>query len=331
MKAAVVGLPGTFLEAATSDLFRLHPPAGVILFRRNIADPDQLLLLTQALRAVLPPGAVLMLDQEGGRVARLAPPHWAAHPACGRIGALWDTRPDDAARAAWVHGALIGAQVAAAGFTVACAPVLDLRLPGAHDVIGDRAFHADPVAVGRLGRSMAAGLLAAGVQPVIKHAPGHGRATADSHLALPVVAANDIDADLLPFLINADSPWAMTAHIVYPALDAALPATLSARVIQQVIRGRLDFSGVLVSDDLTMKALSGDPSSLAGQALAAGCDLALHCSGAPDATARLLADCPPASPATLGRLARAAGRAAAARTALDVVALRAERDALLAA
>jgi beta-N-acetylhexosaminidase len=303
----------------------------VILFRRNIVTPNQLADLVRDLRGALPPGAVLLVDQEGGRVARLGPPHWAAHPPCGAIGALWDEDPFRATRAAWVQGALVGAQVAAAGFDVACAPVLDLRLPGAHGVIGDRAFHADPVAAGRLGRAMAAGLLAAGVQPVMKHAPGHGRAMADSHAQLPRVDADDLDADLLPFLINADAPWAMTAHIAYAAFDEERPATLSAAVIQGVIRARLDFSGVLVSDDLTMKALSGSADDLARRALAAGCDLALHCSGEPAETACLLVSCPSISAAAAGRMAAAAARARIARRPLDVPALSAERDALLAA
>ena len=159
-------------------------------------------------------------------------------------------------RAAWLTGALIGLDCAAAGFDVVAAPVLDLAIPGAHAVIGDRALAEEPLAVARLGRAMAAGLLAAGVQPVGKHAPGHGRARVDSHLALPRVEANHLDADLLPFALNADLPWAMSAHIVYPAWDAALPATLSPTVIETIIRGRIGFEGVLVTDDLAMKALT---------------------------------------------------------------------------
>jgi beta-N-acetylhexosaminidase len=331
VKAGIVGIAGPALTGRERRMIRVCPPAGVILFRRNIVTPEQVSGLVRDLRGVLPPRAVLMVDQEGGRVARLGPPYWAPHPPCGAIGALWDADQARAVRAAWIQGALIGAQVAAAGFDVVCAPVLDRRLPGAHDVVGDRAFHADPVAVGRLGRAMASGLLAAGVQPVAKHVPGHGRATADSHHHLPRVDATDLDADLLPFLISADMPWAMTAHIAYAAFDADWPATLSASVIQGVIRGRLDFSGVLVSDDLTMKALSGTPAELARRALAAGCDLVLHCSGVEQQTAEVLAACPDLPAAGIARMRAAAVRAAAARRPLDVRALAVERDRLLAA
>ena len=234
-------------------------------------------------------------------------------------------------RAAWLTGALIGLDCAAAGFDVVAAPVLDLAVPGAHAVIGDRALAEDRVAVARLGRALAAGLLAAGVQPVGKHAPGHGRARVDSHLSLPRVEANDLDADLLPFALNADLPWAMSAHIVYPAWDAALPATLSPTVIEAIIRGRIGFEGVLVTDDLAMKALSGAPADLARQALAAGCDVALYCSGDFGADRGAAGAVPAAD-----RRARPRGLLPRGRSrrggvcALDAAALAAERDRLLA-
>ena len=248
-----------------------------------------------------------------------------------RIGVRIPRRPGWAGlRAAWLTGALIGLDCAAAGFDVVAAPVLDLAIPGAHAVIGDRALAEEPLAVARLGRAFAAGLLAAGVQPVGKHAPGHGRARVDSHFALPRVEANDLDADLLPFALNADLPWAMSAHIVYPAWDAALPATLSPTVIETIIRGRIGFEGVLVTDDLAMKALAGVPADLARQALAAGCDVALYCSGDFAPTAELLARCPPLTAAATARLASARALAARRRLALDGAALAAERDRLLA-
>jgi beta-N-acetylhexosaminidase len=262
-----------------------------------------------------------MVDQEGGRVARLRPPHWRAHPPAARLGSL---------RSAWLTGALIGLDCATAGFDVVTAPVLDLAIPGAHAVIGDRALAEEPVAVARLGRALAAGLLAAGVQPVAKHAPGHGRAHVDSHLALPRVEANHLDADLLPFALNADLPWAMSAHIVYPAWDAALPATLSPTVIEAIIRGRIGFHGVLVSDDLAMKALTGVPSDLARQALAAGCDVALYCSGEFAPTADLLTQCPPLTKVAVARLSAARALAARRHLPLDATVLAAERDRLLA-
>jgi beta-N-acetylhexosaminidase len=197
-------------------------------------------------------------------------------------------------------------------------------------VIGDRALGEEPHVVARLGRAVAAGLLAAGVQPVGKHAPGHGRARVDSHLSLPRVAANFLEADILPFALNADLPWAMSAHIVYPAWDATLSATLSPTVIATIIRGRMGFEGVLVTDDLAMKALSGAPADLARQALAAGCDVALYCSGEFAATADLLAHCPKLTVATLERLSRARALVARRRQPLDGAALAAERDRLLA-
>ena len=209
------------------------------------------------------------------------------------------------------------------------APVLDLLVPGAGAGIGDRAYAENPDAVAGLGRAMAVGLLAAGIQPVGKHAPGHGRAHVDSHHAMPVVDAPNLDADLLPFQRNAWLPWLMTAHIRYPAWDADQPATLSQRVIAEKIRGRIGFQGVLVSDDLAMHALSGSPAGRARGALAAGCDLALYCPGDPEGTAAVLAACPPATDAALARMAAARGLAQRRRLALDPPALADERDGLL--
>ena len=204
--------------------------------------------------------------------------------------------------------------------------MLDLSVPGAHDVIGDRALAQKPEMVARLGRAFAEGLLAAGMQPVGKHVPGHGRARVDSHLSLPVVEANDFDADLLPFARNADLPWMMSAHIVYPAFDPDLPATLSPFVIREVIRRRIGFDGVLVTDDLAMKALSGEPADLALQALNAGCDLALYCSGALSPTGALLSRCPSLTDAARRRMAWARARARRGRRHLDADTLTRERD-----
>ncbi len=297
----------------------------MILFARNIVEPAQLSALIAALRRVLPPDAVLMVDQEGGRVARLHPPHWRAHPPAAALRSP---------RAAWLTGALIGLDCAAAGFDVVAAPVLDLAVAGAHAVIGDRALGEQPAIVAKLGRSFAAGLLAAGIRPVMKHAPGHGRASVDSHFALPRVevnrGANDLDADLLPFALNADLPWAMSAHIVYPTWDAVLPATLSPTVIEAIIRGRIGFRGVLVTDDLAMKALTGSPADLACQALAAGCDIALYCAGDFEQTAELLARCPPLSEPAVSRLAASRAVALRRQLPLDAALLAAERDRLLA-
>jgi beta-N-acetylhexosaminidase len=330
MRAAIVGIAGPALSADEAALFRAHPPAGVILFARNIEAPRQLALLVAALRRVLAPAAVLMVDQEGGRVARLRPPHWRAHPPAAALGALFARHRSAGLRAAWLTGALIGFDCSSAGFDVAAAPVLDLAISGAHAVIGDRALADDPASVARLGRAVAAGLLAAGIQPVGKHAPGHGRASVDSHLALPRVEANHLEADLLPFALNTDLPWAMSAHIVYPAWDAALPATLSPTVIGTIIRRRIGFGGVLVTDDLAMKALSDRPADLARQALAAGCDIALYCSGEPAPTADLLATCPELTAPAAARLTAARTLAVRRRRPIDAAALAAERDRLLA-
>ncbi len=309
------------MSADEAALLRTHNPCGVILFARNIASSQQLRALIAALRRVLPAGAVLMVDQEGGRVARLRPPHWRGHPPAASLRSL---------RAAWLTGALIGLDCVGAGFDVVAAPVLDLAISGAHSVIGDRAFGEDPVWVGRLGRAFAAGLLAAGVQPIGKHIPGHGRARVDSHLELPRVEANDLDADLLPFALNADLPWAMSAHIVYPAWDPALPATLSPTVISTIIRGRIGFEGVLVTDDIAMRALSGSPAELARQALTAGCDVALYCSGEFGPTADLLEHCPTLSVAAMERLNSARALASRRRFPLDERMLADERSQLLA-
>ena len=293
-------------------------------------DPHQLAALTSALHRALPEGAPILVDQEGGRVARLRPPHWRAHPPAAAIGDLHASDAAAGLRAAWLTGALIGLDCAASGIDVVCAPVLDLRLPAMHDVIGDRGYSADPEAVAALGRAMAEGLLAAGVQPVGKHAPGHGRARVDSHRCLPVVDEGDLDADLVPFIGNADLPWMLTSHISYPALDPDRPATLSPRIIAEVIRGRIGFAGVLASDDLAMQALSGTPAERAVGALAAGCDVALYCPGDAAGNSAVLEACPALTDAARARMGAARDRAAACATRLDGDALAAERDRLLA-
>ncbi len=315
MKAAIVGVAGTSLTSAEAALFERHPPAGVILFARNIDSPEQV----GGLKASLPPDTLLLVDQEGGRVARLRPPHWRAHPPAAALVTE---------RLAWLSGALIGLDCAA--FDVVCAPVLDLRVPGAHDIVGDRSFGSDPARVAKLGRAFADGMMAAGVTPVMKHAPGHGRAAADSHLSLPRVDSAGLADDVRPFAANADLPWAMTAHIVYAPLDAARPATLSPVVIGTIIRDMIGFQGVLVSDDLAMHALDGPPEARALAALSAGCDLAAWCPGEPDGNARLLAACPEISAAALDRLSRARTFVTDRRQPLDGQALAAERDRLLA-
>ncbi len=325
MKPAIVGIGGPILSACEAECLLAHRPAGVILFARNVQEPAQLGALVESLRGVLPDRSVLMVDQEGGRVARLRPPHWRAHPSARSIGKLGG---EASMRAAWLSGALIGVECAAAGFDVVAAPVLDVASADGHDVIGDRAFADDAERVALLGRAFADGLLAAGVQPVGKHAPGHGRARADSHVQLPVL--DDVDAgDLLPFARNADLPWLMTAHVRYTSRDMNHPATQSRIIIESVIRAT-GFDGVLVSDDLAMQALSGSAEERALAALAAGCDIALHCSGKIEDMRGVLESLHDAPAVTLARLDAARRLAAASRVALDADALAAERDGLMA-
>lgn len=311
-------------------MLRATPPAGIILFGRNVQDPAQLATLVATLRDALPPEADIMVDQEGGRVARLRPPHWRAHPPGAALGILFAKDEEKGLRAAWLTGALIGTQCATAGFTIVAAPVLDLSIPGTHDVIGDRALARTPAAVATLGQAVANGLLAAGITPVAKHAPGHGRAQVDSHLTLPRVTDPNLDDDIEPFAANAGLPWMMTAHIVYDAFDPHLPATLSPAVIGTIIRGRIGFKGVLVTDDLAMNALSGAPTDRAQQALAAGCDIALYCSGDLALTQALLRDCPALTPAAEARLQAGRATLARSRMRLDENTLATERAGLLA-
>jgi len=326
-RAAIIGLAGTHLGAAEAAMLRETPPLGVILFARNIGRPAQLRTLTAAIRDTLGEDAPILIDQEGGRVARLRPPDWPAFPPA----AHFEGQPGPAAHA---NAALIGLECRAMGFDVVCAPVLDLRLPEAHGIIGDRAFAADPAEVIRLGRETIRGLQAAGCVPVIKHIPGHGRAMADSHLELPVVAASreQLAQDCLPFAALASSgAWAMTAHILYEGLDSVLPATLSSKVISRVIRGAIGFDGFLISDDLAMKALQGRPAVLAQASIQAGCDAVLHCTGQLDETAALLAACPVLGPKAIRRLADARIATNTHREELDPASLMALRDAALVA
>ena len=325
-RAAILGLSGLRLTAAEAALWRKLPPLGAILFARNIQNPAQLRALTNDIRDVLGAAAPILIDQEGGRVARLKPPQWEAFPAAARFEGL----PEIAQRA---NAYLLGAMCRAAGLDVVCAPVLDLRLRGAHQVIGDRAFSAEPDEIARLGVACIAGLQAAGCIPVIKHIPGHGRALADSHLELPRVGAgiSELEQDIAPFrALAASGAWAMTAHVLYEAWDARLPATLSPVVIDRVIRGEIGFDGLLITDDLAMGALAGLANDLAGAALSAGCDVVLHCTGRLEDAAALLPDCPVLSDAAQRRLAYsdAARRGFGAG---DVAALRGVRDGVLAA
>lgn len=308
-KAAIFGLAGLEISGAERRFFKECDPFGFILFARNCGTPDQIRDLVADLRTVVGRAdAPVLIDQEGGRVARLRPPHWRKAPPAAVFGALASHDDDNARQAVRLNAHLIGAELSALGIDVDCAPVLDVPAEGSHDIVGDRAFGASPALVARLGRAAIDGFLDAGVLPVIKHIPGHGRAKVDSHYELPVVDAG-LDAlrqvDFAPFAALADAPWAMTAHVVYTALDADHPATTSKTVIGDIIRGEIGFDGLLVSDDLSMKALSGTLGERTAAALAAGCDVALHCNGEMEEMVAVANATGHLSAAALERIARA--------------------------
>lgn len=277
--AVLFGCRGLTLSAEEAAFFADVNPFGFILFSRNIDNPDQVRALVAGLRDCVGRGdAPVLIDQEGGRVQRLRPPHWRQAPAAAEIAAIGPK----AGEAAFLNARLIGRELAELGITVDCAPVLDVARSETHSVIGDRAYSGDPATVAMFGRAVADGLRAEGVHPVIKHIPGHGRASADSHLELPRVAASyaDLQAlDFAPFRALNCEDWAMTAHIVYDAIDPEAPATCSRAMIEGIVRGEIGFDGLLMSDDLSMKALAGDFDDRARAALEAGCDMVLHCNG----------------------------------------------------
>jgi beta-N-acetylhexosaminidase len=280
--AFISGCAGLQLTGAERDFFRDAQPWGLILFKRNVDAPDQVRSLTQDFRDIVGRrNAPVLIDQEGGRVQRLAPPHWRKYPAARRYGELFASRPLEALRAARLIARLMAEDLHSLGINVDCLPVLDIPAEGAHEVIGDRAYATTPERVAVLARAAMEGLMSGGVLPVIKHMPGHGRAMVDSHHVLPRVAANqqELEAtDFATFAAFADAPMAMTGHVVYEAIDPDNPATLSARVVR-LLRKKLGFDGLLMTDDLSMKALSGSMEERVGRALQAGCDMMLHCNG----------------------------------------------------
>lgn len=280
MTPAIFGLSGPSLTPDERAFFADSDPAGYILFGRNVVSREQLRALTDDLRAIHGRDRLLIsVDQEGGRVARLKPPVWAAYPNGEVFDRLYGLAPASAIEAARCNAAAVGLDLAEAGISADCWPLLDVRQSGTHDVIGDRALGAEPLRVAALGRAILQGLASAGVAGIIKHMPGHGRATADSHKEMPTVTApeEELETDLAPFRALAAAPIGMTGHIRFTAWDAEHPATESRFVIQEVIRRRIGFDGLLLTDDLDMDALSGSVPMRAVRALTAGCDIALNC------------------------------------------------------
>jgi len=281
--AAILGCQGPTLSAEEVAFFRDVRPWGFILFRRNIETPDQVRALTAALRETVDdPRTPILIDQEGGRVQRLGPPHWPKYPPGRAYGELATNDPLVRREITRLGARLIAHDLAGLGINVDCVPVLDVPSPDGHEIIGDRAYGQTVAEVATLGRAAAEGLIAGGVLPVIKHIPGHGRAMADSHLELPVVEASldELDArDFEPFRVLSDMPMAMTAHVIYTAVDRKRPGTTSKKVHREIIRGAIGFDGLLMTDDLSMKALKGDFTARAKAAHAAGCDVILHCNG----------------------------------------------------
>jgi beta-N-acetylhexosaminidase len=285
MKPVIFGLSGETLTPDERAFFAEAQPAGYILFKRNIADRAQLRALTDDLRALHGRDDLLiMIDQEGGRVARMQAPVWPSFPPGAVFDRLYDLAPSSAIAAARANARAIALTLAEVGITVDALPLLDVRQDGASDIMGDRTLGADPMRVAALGRATLEGLAEGGVVGIVKHMPGHGRAMVDSHLDLPVVDANlnALETDLAPFRTLNQAPIGMTAHVVYTEWDAHRPASLSPTVIGEIIRQRIGFNGLLMSDDLDMKALNGSIPELAAGVVAAGCDLALNCWGRMD-------------------------------------------------
>jgi beta-N-acetylhexosaminidase len=337
MLPAIFGMSGLALTGDERALFADCDPAGFILFKRNCDDPEQLRALTDSLRELSGRDDVpILIDQEGGRIARLGPPHWPLFPNGEIFGRLYDVAPLSALEAARVNALALAVMLRDVGVNVDCLPVLDIPSPDCHDVIGDRAYGTDPMRVAALGAATLRGLREGGVVGVVKHIPGHGRAAADSHFELPVVTASrqDLEVDLQPFRKLAGAPMAMTAHVVYTALDPDRCASVSPTVIGDVIRGEIGFDGWLMADDLGMQALGGSFAERVNAVLAAGCDVALHCSGALSEMAEIAEASPAMTDIAVDRMARAmawtSAGGASVRSSIDVAELAAKRDMLLA-
>jgi beta-N-acetylhexosaminidase len=331
-RAFITGVSGLELNAAERAFIRAERPWGFILFRRNIETPAQVTKLISELRNELGQlDAPVLIDQEGGRVQRLGPPHWPAYPPGAVFGVLYDIDRSLGLSAARLSARLIAADLSDLGVTVDCLPLADVPVAGADAVIGNRAYGTEPKKVAAIGRAVTEGLEQGGVLPVLKHIPGHGRATTDTHFRLPVVdtpRAELESSDFAAFQPLADLPMAMTAHVVFSALDPAHPATTSATIIHQVIRGVIGFQGLLMSDDVSMNALSGSIAERTRAIFAAGCDVVLHCNGKLDEMREVARETPELSGKALERAMRALASRMAPH-AFDRAAARAELDALI--
>ena len=331
-RAFITGVSGPELTAAEREFIRSERPWGFILFKRNIETPAQVILLVRELReAIGNPDAPVLIDQEGGRVQRLGPPHWPVYPSGAAFGVLYDIDRTLGLTAARLSARLMAADLIELGVTVDCLPLADVPVAGADAVIGNRAYGTEPGKVAAIARAVTDGLEQGGILPVLKHIPGHGRATADTHFRLPEVDTSKTElerTDFAAFQPLADLPMAMTAHVVFSALDPAQPATTSATIIQQVIRGVIGFQGLLMSDDVSMNALAGSIAERTRAILTAGCDMVLHCNGKLDEMREVAAETPELSGMALER-ARRALAARAAPQAFDRLAARAELEALV--
>ena len=317
LRALISGCEATRLTRSERSFFRDTRPCGFILFKRNCEDAEQIRALIDDFReAVNDASALILIDQEGGRVQRLAPPLCPHYPAARRFAALHSTDTVKGLEAARSGARLIARDLASLGITVNCAPVLDVPVPGAHDIIGDRAYGSTVDEIAALGRAVAEGYLDGGILPVIKHIPGHGRAEVDSHASLPVINATRDElsrTDFVPFRALSDMPLGMTAHILIPDVDKDAPASASARIIEEIIRGDIGFDGLLMCDDLGMGALSGTMQERTRGVLDAGCDVALHCSGNFDQMTAVASVAPELAGETARRFAAAYARIAAPR------------------
>jgi beta-N-acetylhexosaminidase len=331
-RAFITGISATELSAAEREFIGSARPWGFILFKRNVDTPSQVSTLVRELRESLGnPEASVLIDQEGGRVQRLGPPHWPVYPPGATFGALYDIDPTLGLSAARLSARLIAADLIALGVTVDCLPLADVPVAGADAVIGNRAYGTEPGKVAAIARAVTEGLEQGGILPVLKHIPGHGRATADTHFRLPEVDTPRAElerTDFAPFQALADLPMAMTAHVVFSALDPAHPATTSATIIEQVIRGVIGFQGLLMSDDVSMNALAGSIAERTRSIFAAGCDMVLHCNGKLDEMREVAAETPELAGLALERARRALASRKAPQ-AFDRVAARAELDALI--